>query len=195
MRVAQLAEILLVLVCSYPYFPVVSRADDTEKSEIAKIEQTTRVSLLDCLREEFSSLSKKVPDGGDALEWKDDWTNIVRDCRWLEIELSDVRKVNLDSKSLEYVNSDKPTIRVVLPVTEKSLLLQKKSSNRRMVSLMTAEVGSVKVNKNKNGDIVSKTLVVNIDWSDLNANGIRVGAVGLTDFGLSPFTITINAKD
>jgi len=194
MRVAQLAEILLVLVCSHPYFPVVSRADDTEKSEIAKIEQTTRVSLFNCLREEVSSLSKKVPDGGDAQEWKDDWTNIVRDCRWLEIELSDVRKVNLDSKSLEYVNSDKPTIRVVLPVTKKALLAQKKSPDRRMFSLITAEVGGVEVKKNKNGEIISKTVIVNIDWSDLNANGIRAGAVRLPDWGFSPFAITIDAS-
>ena len=46
MRDVQLAAIWLVLVSS----PAFSRADDTEKSEIAKIEQTTRVSLFNCLK-------------------------------------------------------------------------------------------------------------------------------------------------
>ena len=116
------------------------------------------MSACSIASKEVGSLSKKVPDGGDASEWKDDWKNIVQDFRWLEIEISDVRKVNLDSKSLEYVNSDKPTIRIVLPVTKKALLSQKKSPDRRMVSLITAEVGGVEVKKNKNGEIISKTV-------------------------------------
>jgi hypothetical protein len=167
------------------WLPIAARADETET---AKLKQTVTVNVADCLRDEI----KRLIAMGEK-ETAEDWSQILQECAALEFEIMDVRKAALDGMGLTYRDSDKPKIRVVMPITKKTIESQKKNSRNRMLSCITAEVGSVEVHKNSKGEITSKTALIVVEWEDLNRKGLRGNPqIQFPEYAFEAFTITID---